>query len=306
MRNPDGGFATYETKRGGRLLELLNPSEVFGEWWGPVCGPEPQSPPLAAGCAPKLRQVTAPPRSLGLHSGRGVRVCGGSAQGLRSGPAQPRSQSPRGGVWGDPPAPCPLHVSIWSVWPGSVCAAPWCSDPRITGPRCHREHGPGRVFGVQGSSLLCDPPPSLARLSHSTQGPAGPLCRCRLPPGAVWPGPGRAPVAESLPLAVGQVPRVTVLCPAQLGLNRRSGRPQRSSRVPLGAARGHHDRLHVCGVHLGRDAGADSLPHAVPGAQARGDQVRAASDPRPGAASPGPRAPTPPASPWGASLLRGL
>lgn len=32
MRNSDGGFATYETKRGGHLLELLNPSEVFGEW----------------------------------------------------------------------------------------------------------------------------------------------------------------------------------------------------------------------------------------------------------------------------------
>ncbi|KAI1884894.1 hypothetical protein AGOR_G00214580 [Albula goreensis] len=31
MRNVDGGFATYETKRGGRLLELLNPSEVFGD-----------------------------------------------------------------------------------------------------------------------------------------------------------------------------------------------------------------------------------------------------------------------------------
>jgi len=31
MRNPDGGFATYETKRGGKLLEMLNPSEVFGE-----------------------------------------------------------------------------------------------------------------------------------------------------------------------------------------------------------------------------------------------------------------------------------
>ncbi|KAM7380865.1 hypothetical protein PAMP_004135 [Pampus punctatissimus] len=30
MRNSDGGFATYETKRGGKLLELLNPSEVFG------------------------------------------------------------------------------------------------------------------------------------------------------------------------------------------------------------------------------------------------------------------------------------
>uniref|UniRef100_A0A668A360 Terpene cyclase/mutase family member n=1 Tax=Myripristis murdjan TaxID=586833 RepID=A0A668A360_9TELE len=31
MKNADGGFATYETKRGGRLLELLNPSEVFGD-----------------------------------------------------------------------------------------------------------------------------------------------------------------------------------------------------------------------------------------------------------------------------------
>lgn len=31
MRNSDGGFATYETKRGGKLLELLNPSEVFGK-----------------------------------------------------------------------------------------------------------------------------------------------------------------------------------------------------------------------------------------------------------------------------------
>uniref|UniRef100_A0AAX7U3R7 Terpene cyclase/mutase family member n=1 Tax=Astatotilapia calliptera TaxID=8154 RepID=A0AAX7U3R7_ASTCA len=31
MKNTDGGFATYETKRGGRLLELLNPSEVFGD-----------------------------------------------------------------------------------------------------------------------------------------------------------------------------------------------------------------------------------------------------------------------------------
>ncbi|CAM9278726.1 unnamed protein product [Lampetra planeri] len=31
MRNADGGFATYETKRGGRLLELINPSEVFGD-----------------------------------------------------------------------------------------------------------------------------------------------------------------------------------------------------------------------------------------------------------------------------------
>lgn len=36
MRNPDGGFATYETKRGGKLLELLNPSEVFGRQRPPV------------------------------------------------------------------------------------------------------------------------------------------------------------------------------------------------------------------------------------------------------------------------------
>ncbi|TSK92907.1 Lanosterol synthase [Bagarius yarrelli] len=31
LRNCDGGFASYETKRGGKLLELLNPSEVFGD-----------------------------------------------------------------------------------------------------------------------------------------------------------------------------------------------------------------------------------------------------------------------------------
>lgn len=30
-QNPDGGFATYETKRGGDALELLNPSQVFGD-----------------------------------------------------------------------------------------------------------------------------------------------------------------------------------------------------------------------------------------------------------------------------------
>ncbi|XP_067952053.1 lanosterol synthase-like [Watersipora subatra] len=31
MVNSDGGFATYERKRGGVLLEMLNPSEVFGD-----------------------------------------------------------------------------------------------------------------------------------------------------------------------------------------------------------------------------------------------------------------------------------
>ena len=31
MRNGDGGFASYETTRGGVILELLNPSEVFGK-----------------------------------------------------------------------------------------------------------------------------------------------------------------------------------------------------------------------------------------------------------------------------------
>jgi hypothetical protein len=31
MKNADGGYASYETKRGGVMLELLNPSEVFGE-----------------------------------------------------------------------------------------------------------------------------------------------------------------------------------------------------------------------------------------------------------------------------------
>ena len=37
MQNANGGYSSYETKRGGTLLELLNPSEVFGEclslWW---------------------------------------------------------------------------------------------------------------------------------------------------------------------------------------------------------------------------------------------------------------------------------
>ena len=31
MRNKDGGFSTYEETRGGWILELLNPSEVFGD-----------------------------------------------------------------------------------------------------------------------------------------------------------------------------------------------------------------------------------------------------------------------------------
>jgi len=31
MKNSDGGFASYETKRGGIMLELLNPAEVFGD-----------------------------------------------------------------------------------------------------------------------------------------------------------------------------------------------------------------------------------------------------------------------------------
>ena len=30
MQNIDGGFSSYETNRGGAILELLNPSEVFG------------------------------------------------------------------------------------------------------------------------------------------------------------------------------------------------------------------------------------------------------------------------------------
>ena len=30
LRNDDGGFASYETTRGGAVLEMLNPSEVFG------------------------------------------------------------------------------------------------------------------------------------------------------------------------------------------------------------------------------------------------------------------------------------
>ena len=30
MQNCNGGYSSYETKRGGGILELINPSEVFG------------------------------------------------------------------------------------------------------------------------------------------------------------------------------------------------------------------------------------------------------------------------------------
>src|SRR6266481_8500589 len=30
-QNRDGGFGTYERRRGGRLVERLNPSEMFGQ-----------------------------------------------------------------------------------------------------------------------------------------------------------------------------------------------------------------------------------------------------------------------------------
>ena len=30
MQNCNGGYSSYETKRGGGIMELINPSEVFG------------------------------------------------------------------------------------------------------------------------------------------------------------------------------------------------------------------------------------------------------------------------------------
>lgn len=32
MQNSDGGFASYELVRGPKLLETINPAEVFGEF----------------------------------------------------------------------------------------------------------------------------------------------------------------------------------------------------------------------------------------------------------------------------------
>ena len=32
MQNASGGYSSYETLRGGTILELLNPSEVFGKF----------------------------------------------------------------------------------------------------------------------------------------------------------------------------------------------------------------------------------------------------------------------------------
>lgn len=31
MQNSNGGYSTYETKRAGGVLELINPAEVFGD-----------------------------------------------------------------------------------------------------------------------------------------------------------------------------------------------------------------------------------------------------------------------------------
>ena len=31
MQNRNGGYASYETKRGSKVMELLNPAEVFGK-----------------------------------------------------------------------------------------------------------------------------------------------------------------------------------------------------------------------------------------------------------------------------------
>lgn len=31
MQNENGGYSSYETKRAGKVMELLNPAEVFGD-----------------------------------------------------------------------------------------------------------------------------------------------------------------------------------------------------------------------------------------------------------------------------------
>ena len=31
MQNTNGGYSSYETKRAGSVMELLNPAEVFGD-----------------------------------------------------------------------------------------------------------------------------------------------------------------------------------------------------------------------------------------------------------------------------------
>lgn len=181
MRNADGGFATYETKRGGHLLELLNPSEVFGEWRGPVCRPEARSLPLAAGCAPKLRQLTAPPKSLGLHSGCGVPAVRGGSTGLRA-QAQPGrillSVPCEGCLCGPshPVSPVRLNSGLCGLvlcvlYPGVLTPGPLDLTVIVNTVQW-------KAFGVQCSSLP----------SHSTEGPPGPSWRYCLPPGLVTGG----------------------------------------------------------------------------------------------------------------------
>lgn len=206
MRNSDGGFSTYETKRGGHLLELLNPSEVFGEWLRP--GDQPRGSPAGA-----LRSSSGGSRARGGASGwwqlrvpsseRGHCCAWGWKAVVRF---LRRGVEPGGEVTGSPAA-CPAlcetvlcpertsqspgtlqGVSVGTCWPVSCCCA--CGSSlrgQLLAPR--GPHGPHPCFQVSASllSLLnvvrwvgCRLP--RASLLHHRAGPGVSRSPSRCPP----------------------------------------------------------------------------------------------------------------------------
>ncbi|XP_076198066.1 lanosterol synthase isoform X2 [Aptenodytes patagonicus] len=93
LRNLDGGFATYETKRGGHLLELLNPSEVFERlcrraWTSVARSSEPMGhgkgaggfvSPMAPGLVWRRSPVCSTHTAMGLHAERWPRPASSSS-----------------------------------------------------------------------------------------------------------------------------------------------------------------------------------------------------------------------------------
>lgn len=89
-QNEDGGFGTYERRRGGPLLELVNPSEMYGECMTELSYIECTASCVTALCKVKLARPQLLPHQLDLAIARGVTF-------LRS---QQRDDGSYRGFWG--------------------------------------------------------------------------------------------------------------------------------------------------------------------------------------------------------------
>lgn len=89
-QNADGGFGTYERRRAGKLLELINPSEMFGQCMTELSYIECTASSLAALCHYRQHYPDLPDEAIDLAARKAIRL-------LR------RSQLPDGswpGFWG--------------------------------------------------------------------------------------------------------------------------------------------------------------------------------------------------------------